>query len=526
MLGGSLTFLVSLYLRWMEQTAMPCAHPGSWHCALTFNLGQNYDGWDPFGQIAAVLAFALAGAAIAAMMDRRLASRLPVGKVALALGIFALLSVADLWGFAVAQGGYDGFTTGLGSGGYLGLASAGGVCIAAAAARWSELIRPPSAAAAVGQVITLVLIASFLLPALNVHAPRRTLGASGYQFVFQTGTGVFICAVACLGLAAWSRADRPALRLATAAAIATLVAGYLLPLRSIYARWPYELWLLLACTVALLALSLVGSRGVRFHRPSVYEVATVSPAVLLIVSLFLPWQSPCAQGSCVAQQGWGLRGSALAGTFVLVLLVAVVCLRRFPGELALGTAIYVMSAGLTATEYYPGHLGYGAPLGFAGAACLLYVGLRRLRPLPGKGFLIRLAPAFAALGLLSFEVGAVAGRTTTFEIQSPWLELQLLDAAAILLTLRVLLRWFDRPRDHADVVLLPLGLLALTVLALIYSSTSGFSDAAISWEGWVSVFLCLALAVCGWIERKGGGLERFRVPEAIWRIDRLPGAED
>jgi len=44
----------------------------------------------------------------------------------------------------------------------------------------------------------------------------------------------------------------------------------------------------------------------------------------------------------------------------------------------------------------------------------------------------------------------------------------------------------------------------------------------INWEGWVSVGLCVLLAALGWLERNGG-LENFRLPEEIWRIDRLPG---
>jgi hypothetical protein len=44
------------------------------------------------------------------------------------------------------------------------------------------------------------------------------------------------------------------------------------------------------------------------------------------------------------------------------------------------------------------------------------------------------------------------------------------------------------------------------------------------WESWVSFGLCLLLAVLGWLERTNR-LESFRVPEEIWRVDRLPEAE-
>jgi len=40
----------------------------------------------------------------------------------------------------------------------------------------------------------------------------------------------------------------------------------------------------------------------------------------------------------------------------------------------------------------------------------------------------------------------------------------------------------------------------------------------------ILVGLCLLLALFGWIEETSG-LERVRVPEEAWRLDRLPGVE-
>jgi hypothetical protein len=40
----------------------------------------------------------------------------------------------------------------------------------------------------------------------------------------------------------------------------------------------------------------------------------------------------------------------------------------------------------------------------------------------------------------------------------------------------------------------------------------------------ILVGLCLVLALCGWIEEHNG-LDGVRVPEEIWRIDRLPEPE-
>ena len=124
----------------------------------------------------------------------------------------------------------------------------------------------------------------------------------------------------------------------------------------------------------------------------------------------------------------------------------------------------------------------------------------------------------AALALLAFAVaptfvdfGDLLDSKKLFALQSPFVTLGLLGATAILLTLRLLLRWVDRPGDHAEVVRLPLALLALTVLAVIHDhivtttvASVGFTyGKGISWEGWVAIFLCLLLVACGWVARNG-----------------------
>lgn len=541
MLAGSVTFLVSLYFEWIH--AALCLSPSV--CIADHPPGLINSGWSSSGEIAALLAVALAAGAIAAIVDQELATRLPVGRIAVALGIFALLSVSEIWVSAVAENGFPGgyHTIGLGPAAYIGLASVGVACAGAAAARWGQIPRPPRVTAAVGQLLTLTLIASFVLPALN--ASER----SAYDFMLQfQDAGTLICAFACLGLLAW-RGQRPGPRLATAAAIGTLVAVQLLPLRHDYAQWPYELWLLLACAAGLLVLGLACSSGLRLRRPTVSELAIVAGSVLLLVSLFLPWESIRDGGNSFSQDGWST--TKLAGAFALGLLLALVWAGRFVRELAIGAAIYVLSAGLvTATasamvlrpgEKFGVGFVYGAPLGFAGAAVLLVFGLGRFRPLPDKRFLLRLVPVLAALALLSFEVapnvanlGDILGKTNLFAIQSPFLQLGFLDATAILLTLRLLLRWFDRPREYAEAVLLPLALLALTALALIQNGTTPTTipilafvyGKGVSWEGWVAVFLGLLLVACGWVEPSDGGLRSFRIPKEIWRGDPLPPVED
>jgi hypothetical protein len=516
MLAGSVTFLVSLYFAWVHEVF--CISTSV--CLVSHNPSVINKPWSGFGQIAALLAITLAAGALAAMADDERATRLPVGRGAIALGIFALLSVSELWTSAVGQNVGMPEAARLGPGAYIGLAGVGVACAGAAAARWSEITRPRSATAATGRLITLALIASFVLPALNAS------GVSGYELSrLQGGPADLICVFACLGLLAWREGQRPAPRLAIAAAIGTLVAAHLWLLRNAYAQWPYELWLLLACAAGLLVLGLAGSSGLRLRRLSVSERVIVAASVLMLVSLFLPWQSTCEQAHCSSQQGWSTAD--FAGVFTLGLLLALVWAGRVVRELAIGAAIFVLSAGLATvttslSPLYVPHFGapptlaldYGAPIGFAGAALLLVFALGRFRPNPDTRLLVRLGPVLAALGLLSFEVAPqvvslsdFVGNTNRFGTQSPFLGLAIFAATAIFLTLRLLLRWVGRARDSAEVVLLPLGLLTLTALSLGYDETARVpildNRIGVSWEGWVAVFLGLLLVACGWVVRKG-----------------------
>lgn len=517
MLIGSLTFLVSLYFEWLN-TAL-CV-PQSSQC-YAGNLSETGpSGWSGYGQIAAVLAVALAAGAIAEAVDQNLATRLPLGRVAVAFGIFALLEVSEQWTSVVVSTGWSGTSfdtkTALGLGAYMGLAGAGIACAGAAVARWRGIGRPTSVLSAVGQFITLALIASFVLPALNAYE------------VFRGDSGVYICAFACLGLFAW-HGRRPAPRLATAAATGVLVAAYLSPARHVYAEWPYELWLQLACAAGLLLLGLVGCWGLRFEPPPPYELAVIAASVLLVVSLFFPWQSVSGYGMTeFTQGGWSL--AELAGVLALGLLVALVWARRFVRKLAIGAALYVLATalgmaipqpnGIVPHNVPPPRLSveYGALIGFAAAALLAVFGLGRVRPVWDKRLLVRLAPMLAALALLSFEVapsvlnlGDLLGRSNLFAFQSPFVTLGVVAAIAMLLTIRLLLRWVEGPTDSTEIVWLPLALLALTTLAVTHDAIVATVDGilgpiygkGISWEGWVSVFLCLLLTACGWVERRG-----------------------
>ena len=506
MLGGSVTFLVSLYFDWLNR--WQCVPHSFCFAMLRPEPNASSSG---FGEIAAVLAMALAVGAIAAAVDPKRAQRLPLGLTALAFGIFVLLSISALWTSAIPEGAGQDIRIGLGPGAYIGLAGVSVAGAGAVAARWREITLHRRPTEAAGTLITLALVAAFVLPALNASA-------SWVPVVY--GWGTFICVFACLGLPAW-HGQRPGPRLATAAATGTAVAVKLSPWRHASAYWPYPFWLLLACAAGLLVLGLVGSWGVRIERPSVSEVGIIAGSVVLLVSLFLPWQSYCDAG-CSSQRGWATAD--FAGVFALGLLVALVWTGRVVRELAIGAAIFVLSAGVvTATaDTLPStpppvvSFRYGAAIGFAGAGLLVVIGLGRFRPIPDKRFLVRLVPVLAGLALLSFEVSPLLlseidfqNETDLFARQSPFVAFWWLGAIAILLTLRLILRWFDRPGGSPEVVLLPLALLALIAFAVIheavvtaYSRPLTYGTGA-SWEGWVAIFLCLLLIACGWVARKG-----------------------
>ena len=77
-----------------------------------------------------------------------------------------------------------------------------------------------------------------------------------------------------------------------------------------------------------------------------------------------------------------------------------------------------------------------------------------------------------------------------------------------------------RARTDGRLAVVPLVLLTLPALELIRFR----DDPNIQWGAIILVGLCLLLAVFGWVE-EGRGLEGLRVPEEIWRVDRLPEAE-
>jgi hypothetical protein len=526
LLVGSMTLLVSLYLPWanVAAAASQCPHRSGALCILNLYSGANrgYDGWlYAFGGAVGLLAAGVMVAAATQLAGRPVLSRLPLPTSSLALVFFTAMNAAYLWNQAKLTATYGHLTAHLAYGAYVGLVGASLCVVSVLGLPWRE-IESVSASAVAGAALALGLLAAFLIQQLTVHI--TPIPARAYLALGGEVPELAVCALALFGLPLLLRGGPASVLRAGSAAIAVLTGAYLFPFRAYYADWSWELWLVLACAIALVVLTLATGGPLRLTRPTIDIGAFVAAGGLLLVSLFLPWQTGVCSPRlpiCVSSpttEGWTIGHGAIAGTLAVLLLIGIVGYGRTLREFALGAVIYVLATGLTVAGYTVG-FAYGAVIGFIAAALLLFFAVRRLRPIPQARFLIRLVPLAACLGFLAFAVGSIAG-DSTFEIQSPW-RLSVLTAAAIVLTLRLLLSWSEQPRESDAVVLLPLGLLLLTTLDLIW-----IRDAGISWEGWVAVFLCLVLAACGWVERNRGGLERLRIPEEIWRVDRLPTAED
>ncbi|HEY2355338.1 MAG TPA: hypothetical protein VGH79_10620 [Gaiellaceae bacterium] len=516
--GGSLTFLASLYLPWAVNHTPPCP-PSSTALVCAFSQQRFVQtGWfSEFGAAAGIVALALIASEVLKFVGRSRILRVPVPTAAFALLFLSGMTALTAWNSAVVQHAFGRGRPQSELGMYLGLASGAVVFIAAAGPRALRFSPRFSLAPIVGIALGLGLLAAVVVPQATFHVPASLMNGSVFPtWALELWGGtlqVAVCVLACFSLRLWGTAANARPRLALTAAIALLTAAFLAPIAGRYAHWPWELWLLLACAAGLLVLALLTARGVGLARPAVADAATVAAAIVLLVSLFLPWQGSCAPSTCSSTAtGWAV--TVHAGLFTVLMLLGLLGYRRSFRELSMGTALFVLAAGLGVATY--GTLAYGAFIGFVGAALLLFSAVRRLRPIPGRRFLVRIVPLAACLGFLFFLVAPMTGSHATFELQSPWRFGYELAAVAIFLALRLVVRWSERPRDSDEIVLLPVALLAVTALDLILVRGYG-----ISWEGWLSVVLCLLLAVSGWVERYRGGLPAFGIPEEIWRVDRI-----
>jgi hypothetical protein len=353
------------------------------------------------------------------------------------------------------------------------------------------------------------LLVAFLVPYLSFQAPpASSSAATGYQLAFYDTLPIFTAGIACFGLPLWARGQGMRARLAAGLALAAL--AFAPPVEADF-HGPWEIWLVLSCSLGLLGLALTTSRGLRIAPPSIPQSVALIAGVLLLVSLFFPWQK------AAPTDGWSVTTAATAGGLATVLLALLLCTARFSGAVAGGAVIYVTAAGFGITQF--SRLEYGALLGFAGAALLLLPTLPLLRSVDPKRLRRRLLPILACAGFLAIPIFALPkGLSLWWVLESPW-HIYWLEVAAVLTTLFLLGRWLTAAADDPLLLLLPLALVALTALDLVE-----FRGEGISWLGVASVGLSVLLAAFAWVERNGG-LERLRLPDEIWQVDRLPGED-
>ena len=532
LLASALTFLASLYLPWQEVSDSGFSG-GSKQGVLgllnLFSVGSTFDGWSTeAGVVASLAALVLvAGTALALVRASAVASRLPLFPFALAVLYLAIAVLVALHSEEAIRRAIEtsrGVHYHYAYGAYLGIAAAVIALLAAAFQERAVLARRPGGAELIAVLLGVGLLVAFLLPWAT--APIGRSGSASYPGI--NGPTVVLAAVgSCLLLGALLR-SRNAVYVAGMIAV---LAGATVNEISSETRLDYGAWTSIGLAVALIVATAFVRRPARIGIPSLTGGLAAAAAAVYVIALFLPWREFCPGGGrCLyVATGWGAgESSAAAGTLALAVVLATVALLWSAAatlELSLAIAIFTAVVGVTlgggAAPNFGWSTRYGAYVGFVAAGVLLVAALARIRlPKLERGRVIdRLIPVAASIGCLCAIAlpvwSALPDRwSTRVEVLGGWYAI-----AGVLLSLHLLWRWLEhmsRPSGRAEeLVVLPLGVLALTALALIHERGN-----EATWGGWILVALCLLLAVFGWIEQRGG-FERLRVPEML-RVDRLP----
>jgi len=538
LLAGGLGLLASLYLPWRAATCEAQEYfEGQPICGFLnlFSSRETIDGISAsVGHVAAVFALLLMGLAAAVWIRPGLARRLPLGPAALG---------ASYFGFAVAlETRSDAQKAGLDSlyayGAYAGMTASLIVIVAAVLSRRAELARlrsgpPPQ--------LAMLLLAGLLLGALllpwwreafvavdGVSSPATSNGLASPPAVVAAAITIFLAG-------SWSRLDTsPPARVGFVAAAALFTAGAAVSLHTLADR-AWGVWPAVGIAGALLLLALLmdGRRIASVAQLPWLELAAAAAGLLFVASLFLPWQRWCygmgsefgpLAGRCFTTNAWTTTVGAAAALFALALLVAVLeptraWLSWF--ELVGTFGLLVVALGITLDEHSsPGfsvERGFGAIIGFAAAAVLFALALRRSRP--GRYDLrrlwVRVLPIAACAGYL------VIVTLPWWDVVSPFSEaifapFSWTTIIGVLLGIRLLRLWSQQIAGistTAELALLPVALLALAAIDLIAQRDS------ITWGGGAVIGLCLLLALLGRIEQREG-LESVRVPDML-RVDRL-----
>ncbi|HKN64551.1 MAG TPA: hypothetical protein VJV76_09505 [Gaiellaceae bacterium] len=525
LLASALTLLASLFLPWRE------AHS----TGLTITSSQGFGelvkggsavGWVAgAGDVAALLVVALALATIAALRRPELAPKLPFGSLGAALAYFAAAVAVEVHALGNLVGG--GFTghpvtphTTWAYGFYLGAASGAIAGVSGLALRRSELRRPGAAGDAVAGFLGIALLVSFLLPWIGqgnlfsrpgIDDPAATLAAAVLIF------------------GAPRVRDRRRQRLPLVAAIAILTAGAAsaTPFSTVSR---YGTWIGVGCVVLLVAVEAARGWPLRLpvlpRGPAALELGA---AALLIVALFLPWQEISLTHRSWGTNGWYVVAGAAAGGLCLLLLATalVPAVENYALDLAIAVAVFGSLLGTVFRQNGPIlRLGYGADVGLTAAGILLVTALLRFKPGPVErtralALAMPLAASVLCVAAIVVPMWFVLPQDWTF--QATALYYGWFSAAGALLALYLVRLWALRVSGARgagyQLTLAPIALLALGALDLIR-----FRSGDVVWGAVILVCLCLLLALLGWIEEHSG-LAGVRVPEEIWRVDRLPEPE-
>ena len=223
-----------------------------------------------------------------------------------------------------------------------------------------------------------------------------------------------------------------------------------------------------------------------------------------------------------------VTGAAAGGLCLLLLATpALPALQHYVLDAAVAIALFVSTLGTVFRQDAPIlRFGYGAFVGFAAAGVLLLTALVRFRPgrFERRRTLARAVPmalSVLCVAALVVPMWFVLPRNWTFQaipLYYGWVPV-----AGLLLALYLVRLWAISTRGPARsgnrLTVVPLTLLTLAALELIR-----FRNDEVIWGAVTLVGLCLVLALFGWIE-ESSGLEGVRVPDEVWRVDRLPEAE-
>jgi hypothetical protein len=524
LLASALTFLASLFLPWRAiQPFRPGFFDAQGH--LDLSQGRGVVGWVAgVGDVAVLLVVVLVFATVAVLRRPRLMARLPLGSLGVALAYFAAavavmvhavsaLEVRLPSGPVSLPPPHTSWTYGF----YLGMASGAAAGLCGLALRWSELRRPRTVDA-VAAILGIALLISFLLTWVEFFP-------SG-----EPGIASAAAAISALGLilgARWLHTEagrRWRLPVAIATAILVGAAASAVSYNGIHR---YGAWIGVGCAVLLVVLEAARAWPLRLPTvPRGPAALRMGAAALLVVALFLPWQE--VSGVPPGPNGWYLVAGVAAGSLCLLLLAtpALPALESYVLDAVVAVALFVAALGTAFFGNLPFfQLGYGAFVGFAAAGILLVARLvsfrpRRIEPGRARARIVPLAASVLCVATVVVPSWFVLPPDWTLQASAlyGWLSVP-----RLLLALYLVRLWALRLGGPAStgnrLTLVPLVLLSLAALELIH-----FRAAEVLWGAVILVGLCILLALCGWIEEHGG-LEGLRVPDDIWRVDRLPEPE-